>query len=224
MYSKRTNSELLGILEQYDLLTFESQLSLREELKKRAIVVDTSNLEMSISQKLAEIKDLFYLKDFGFEAVRTADGGLTITRTKKAILTDVVALLIGLLVFLIGIYGCIDLVMTFVNGDELDVFTLAFKFAVAALLFIGLGFFSGLKRLFDYAGFKLSNLNGIIILKKRFDVKLEEIKANTSNLFLETDEDTLFLKLGNRTIFTSNADNLIQSMTLKELTKELKKG
>ena len=224
MYSKRTNSELLGILEQYDLLTFESQLNLRDEFKKRKIVVDTSDLEMSISQKLSEIRDLFYLKDFGFEADRTADGGLTITRTKKAMLTDVVALFMGLLVFLIGIYGCIDLVMTFINGEELDVFTLAFKFAMAALLFIGLGFFSGLKRLFDYAGFKLSNLNGTIILKKRFDVKLEEIKANTSDLFLETDEDTLFLKLANRTIFTSNADNLIQSMTLKELTKELKKG
>ena len=210
MYSERTNSELLGILEQYDLLTFESQLSLRDELKKRAIVVDTSNLETSISQKLSEIRNLFYLKDFGFEADRTADGGLTITRTKKAMLTDAVALFMGLVVFLIGIYGCIDLVMTFINGAELDVFTLAFKFAMAALIFIGFGFFSGLKRLFDYAGFKLSNLNGIIILKKRFDVKLEEIKANTSDLFLETDEDTLFLKLGNRTIFTSNEDHLIQ--------------
>ena len=60
MYSDRTNSELLGILEQYSLLTFESQLSLRDELKKRAIVVDTADLEASISQKLAEIKDLYY--------------------------------------------------------------------------------------------------------------------------------------------------------------------
>ena len=130
----------------------------------------------------------------------------------------------GLLVFLIGIYGCIDLVMMFVNGNELDVFTLAFKFAMAALIFIGIGFFSGLKRLFDYSGFQLSNLEGMIVLKKRFDVKLEEIKASASDLFLETDEDTLSLKLGSQTIFTSNADNLIQTMTLKELSKELKKG
>lgn len=223
MYSNITNSELLGILEQYSLLTFESQLSLRDELKKRAIVVDTSNLEASISQKLTEIKDLYYLKDFGFQANRTVDG-LTITRTNKAMVTDIFALLMGLLVFLIGIYGCIDLVMMFINGNELDVFTLAFKFAMAGLIFIGIGFFSGLKRLFDYSGFQLSNLKGMIVLKKRFDVKLEEIKASASNLFLETDEDTLFLKLGNHTIFTSNADNLIQTMTLKELTKELKKG
>lgn len=223
MYSDRTNSELLGILEQYSLLTFESQLSLRDELKKRAIVVDTADLEASISQKLAEIKDLYYLKDFGFQADRTVDG-LTITRTNKAMVTDAFALLMGLLVFLIGIYGCIDLVMMFVNGNELDVFTLAFKFAMAALIFIGIGFFSGLKRLFDYSGFQLSNLEGMIVLKKRFDVKLEEIKASASDLFLETDEDTLSLKLGSQTIFTSNADNLIQTMTLKELSKELKKG
>ena len=223
MYTDRTNSELLGILEQYSLLTFESQLSLRDELKKRAIVVDTADLEASISQKLAEIKDLYYLKDFGFQADRTVDG-LTITRTNKAMVTDAFALLMGLLVFLIGIYGCIDLVMMFVNGNELDVFTLAFKFAMAALIFIGIGFFSGLKRLFDYSGFQLSNLEGMIVLKKRFDVKLEEIKASASDLFLETDEDTSSLKLGSQTIFTSNADNLIQTMTLKELSKELKKG
>jgi hypothetical protein len=221
MYSNRTNIELIEILGQHSLLTFESQLNLRDELKKREMVADTTGLEASISQKLAEIKNFDYLKDFGFKAERSNDG-LIVTRTNKAVMTDVFAIIMGLIVFLVGIYGCINLVMTFINGDELDVFTLAFKFAMAALVFIGISFFSGLKRLFDYAGFKLTNLQGMITLKKRFDVRLEEVKANTTDLFLETDQDTLFLKLGNQTIFTSNADNLIQTLTLQELTKELK--
>lgn len=222
MYSTKTDSELLEILEQYSMLTFESQLGLRDAFKKRALVVDTSNLEAAIAQKLAKIKNLDYLKDFGFQADRSA-AGILVTRTKKAMITDIFAIFIGLLVFLIGIYGCINLVMTFINGEELDVFTLAYKLAMAALLFIGIGFFNGLKRLFDYAGFQLSNREGMISLKKRFDVKLKEIKANTADLFLQTDEDTLFLKLGDQTIFTSNADNLIQSLTLQELTKQLKR-
>ena len=221
MYIKRTNSELIEILYQQSLLTFESQISLKEEIKKRDIQVDLSPLEASISSKLTQIKNLEYLKDFGFKAEKNSDG-ITVTRTNKALFTDVIAIILGVIVFLIGIYGCINLAFTFINGDDLDVFTLAYKFAIAGCIFIGIGFFSGLKRVFDYTGFELTNFNGLITLKKRFDLKLEEIKANASEIFVETDEDTLFLKLGNQTIFTSNADNLVQTLTLKELAKKLK--
>jgi hypothetical protein len=221
IYIKRTNSELIEILYQQSLLTFESQLSLREEIQKRDIEVDLSPLETSISNKLTQIKNLEYLKDFGFKAEKNSDG-ITVKRTNKAMFTDVTAIILGVIVFLIGVYGCINLAFTFINGDELDVFTLAYKFAIAALVFIGFSFFSGLKRVFDYTGFELSTLNGIITLKKRFDIKLEEIKATAADVFVETDDETLFLKLGNQTIFTSNAENLVQTLTLKELAKELK--
>ncbi|TLP82802.1 hypothetical protein [Maribacter sp. ACAM166] len=222
MYSNRIDNELIGILKRHSLLTFESQLNLKDELEKRAIAVDTTHLENAISQKLIEIKNLDYLKDFGFKAERNQDG-ITVRRTNKAMITDIVGIILGVFVFLVGIYGCINLVLTFMNGDELDVFTLGYKFAMAALVFIGISFFSGLKRLFDYTGFELSNRSGTITLKKRFDVSLEEIKATASDIFLDSEEDTLYLKLGNQTIFTSNADNLIQTITLKELTKELKR-
>ncbi|WP_339667168.1 hypothetical protein, partial [Maribacter arcticus] len=65
MYIKRTNSELIEILYQQSLLTFESQISLKEEIQKRDIQVDLSPLEASISSKLTQIKNLEYLKDFG---------------------------------------------------------------------------------------------------------------------------------------------------------------
>ena len=221
MYSDRTNSELIKILDQHSLLTFEAQLSLQDELQKRTVVVDLSGLETTIANKLAQINNLEFLKDFGFQANKTADG-LTVTRTTKALLTDVLAVIVGLLVFFLGIYGCINLAYTFINGDELDVFTLAYKFAMASLVFIGISFFSGLKRLFDFYGFELRKMNGLVSLKKRFDVKLEEVKVNPSDIHLDTNEDILSLKLGYDTIFTSNGGNLIQTLTLKELAKELK--
>lgn len=221
MYSDRTDSELVDILAQESMLTFEAQLNLRQELNRRGIAADTASLDASISKKMQEIKNLDYLKDFGFKAERIPNG-IVVTRTKKAILTDVLAVVLGLIVFFIGLNGIINLVFTFINGDELDVFTLAFKFAVAALVFIGFSFFSGLKRLFDFYGFELSNTQGLITLKKRFDVKLEQIQASASDLFLETEEDDLQLKLGKEIIFTSNADSLVQTMTLEELAKELK--
>ena len=221
MYNDRTDSELVDILGQESLLTFEAQLNLQQELKRRAIAADTASLDQSIFKKMQEIKNLDYLKDFGFKAERIANG-IVVTRTKKAIWTDVIGVILGLLVFFIGLNGIINLVFAFINGDELDVFTLAFKFAVASLVFIGFSFFSGLKRLFDYSGFELSNTQGLITLKKRFDVKIEQIQAKASDLFLDTDEDDLQLKLGKEIIFTSNADSLLQTMTLEELAKELK--
>ena len=221
MYSDRTNSELIEIMNQHSLLTFEAQLSLQEELQKRAVVVDLSDLNTTIANKRAQIQNLEYLKDFGFQANRTVDG-FTVTRTQKALFTDVLAVIVGLLVFLLGVYGCISLVYTFINGDELDVFTLAYKFAMAGLIFIGFSFFSGLQRLFDFYGFELRKANGSITLKKRFDVKLEEVQINATDIHLEEDEDILAIKLGHETIFTSNGGNLIQTLTLQELAKELK--
>ena len=221
MYSDRTDNELVDILGQESLLTFEAQLNLQQELKRRAIAADTASLDQSIFKKMQEIKNLDYLKDFGFKAERIANG-IVVTRTKKAIWTDVIGVILGLIVFFIGLNGIINLVFAFINGDELDVFTLAFKFAVASLVFIGFSFFSGLKRLFDYSGFELSNTQGLITLKKRFDVKIEQIQAKASDLFLDTDEDDIQLKLGKEIIFTSNADSLVQTMTLEELAKELK--
>ncbi|MBQ4912896.1 hypothetical protein J8L85_00510 [Maribacter sp. MMG018] len=221
MYSSKTDKELLELLQQYSMLTFESQLILKNEIEKRNLSqADVSGLEKAISEKLEKIKNLEYLKDFGFKAASDGEG-VVVTRTTNAVLTDVFAVILGLVVFFIGINGIIDLVFTFMNGDELDVFTLAMKLAMASLIFIAIRFFSGIGRLFDYWGFELSNLEGVITLKKRFDVKLEEMKASASELLLETQDDNLGLKLKDRTIFTSNADNLIQRMTLEELVKKL---
>ena len=183
--------------------------------------MDISSLDAAIDDKIARIKNFEYLKDFGFKA-ETIDNRFLVTRTLNAVLTDVFAVLLGLVAFFIGINGAINLVLTFINGDEVDVFTLAVKFAMAGLLFVGIRFFSGLKRLFDYAGFELARKNGEITLKKRFDIKLEEIQAKPSDLILHREEDDLGLQLGNEVIFTSNAENLIQRMTLEELTKRLK--
>lgn len=222
MYSDRTDKELLELLDQHSLLTFESQLLLRDEILRRGMAVDSSPLDDSISDKIYRIKNFEYIKDFGFQVEENKNHFL-VTRTRNATLTDVFAVILGLVVFLIGVNGIVNLVLTFVNGDEIDVFTLAVKFAVAGLVFVGFKFFSGLKRLFDYDGFQLSkSRDGEITLKKRFDVKLEEVKAKASDLFLQRKEDDLELKLGNEVIFTSNAENLVQKMTLEELSKRLK--
>ncbi|TLF46982.1 hypothetical protein [Maribacter aurantiacus] len=221
MYKDKTDKELLEVLEQYSQLTFESQLSLKDEISTRGLIADTSELDAAIEDKISRIKNFEFLKDFGFKA-ETTDNKFLVTRTQTATLTDVFAVILGLIIFFLGVNGVVNLVMTFVNGDEIDVFTLAVKFAMAGLVFVGIKFFSGLKRLFDYSGFELARTDGDITLKKRFDIKLEEIRAKASDLFLDREEDELELKLGNQVIFSSNAESLVQRMTLEELTKRLK--
>lgn len=222
MYNEKTTKELLEVLGQYRMLTFESQLILNQELVSRNIAVDKSDLEKTIDEKLAQIKNLDYLKDFGFNAVITNEG-VIVTRTTKAIIMDVFAIIFGVIVFFIGVYGIGSLVAMFVNGDDFNVFSLAINFAMSSLVLTGFKFFNGIKRLLDYAGFQLSNANGMITLRKRFDLKLEEIKAKTSDLFLEAEEEEMVLRLGEHIIFNSNAENIIQRMTLEELSKILRK-
>lgn len=221
MYSNKSAKELVELLEQYQLLTFESQLSLSETFNSRNIEVDKSDLELAIKTKLGQINNLEYLKDLGFQAAIDSDK-IIITRTSGAILTDVVAVIFGALVFFVGVYGVASLVSMFVNGEEINVFSLAVNFALSSLVLTGLRFFNGVKRLFDFVGFQLSNQEGNITLKKRFDLRIEEIKEKTSELFLENHEEKLVLKLGKYTVFNSNGANLIQRLTMQQLTNLLK--
>jgi hypothetical protein len=223
MYSDRSTKELLELLGQYAMLTFESQLSLNKELASRSLVVDKSELELAIEVKISQIENLEYLKDIGFKASMD-NGEITVTRTAGAVFTDLAAVVFGGLVFLVGVYGVGSLVSMFVNGEEINVFSLAVNAAMASLVMIGFSFFNGIKRLVDYSGFRLSNQAGIITMKKRFDLKLEEIKEQASKLFLESNDKELILKLGNHIVFNSNVENIIQRLTLEQLVNLLKKG
>ena len=71
----------------------------------------------------------------------------------------------------------------FVNGEDINVFSLAINLAMSTLILVAFSFFNGIKRLIDFAGFRLSNHDGTITMKKRFDLKLEEIKEKASELF-----------------------------------------
>ncbi|MFS4468525.1 hypothetical protein [Maribacter sp. 2210JD10-5] len=222
MYTEKTDNELLDLLEQHKMLTFESQLQLKKELVRRGIECDKEALETTILNKRTDIEKLAYLKDFGFTADFN-ENGVVVTRTLNAMVTDIVAVLMGLLLFGIGVYGIGSLAAMFINGNEINVISLAINLALSSLLFTGIKFFNGFKRLWDYAGFSLSNLEGVITLKKRFDIKLEKVMENASKLFLEENENEMVLKLGKNTVFSTNAENLTQRMTLEELIKTLQK-
>jgi len=50
------------------------------------------------------------------------------------------------------------------------------------------------------------------------------VKAAQSDLQLEEEEEEMVLRLGEHDILTSNAENIVQRMTLEALTKVLQKA
>ena len=113
MYNDRTKKELLEILEQYQMLTFESQLSLNAELESRGLVVDKSELELAIEVKMSQINNLEYLDQLGFNAT-IDDESITVTRTTSAVVADAIAVVFrstsisigGIRRKFIGLYVC----------------------------------------------------------------------------------------------------------------------
>ena len=64
--------------------------------------------------------------------------------------------------------------------------------------------------------------NETIILKKRFDFKIIEIKKNNSLIELSEQPEIMTLKLENYEILRANKMNIIQKMTIIELARKLK--
>ncbi|MHB0757012.1 hypothetical protein [Polaribacter sp. M15] len=221
MYKEKTDRELIELLAIHKKLTFQSQLNLKAELNHRNIQESITDLENTISEKISEIKNLDYLKNLGFKADKFGDS-IKVTRTDKAVLVDIVAIVLGIIFCLIGFFGILGLIGSFSSESEFSIFSLITEIGMIAIGILGVKFLSGIKRLIDYAGFELLNNNGTITLKKRFDTKLVEIQKNESLLELKEQSELMTLKLENDEILSANTNNIIQKMTISELTKRLK--
>ncbi|WP_396601613.1 hypothetical protein [Algibacter sp. R77976] len=221
MYQEKTDQELIELYGMHNKLTFQAQLNLQKELNRRNVIENTSDLENSIKKKMSEIENLEHLKDIGFE-VEKIGSSLKVTRTFKAILIDIVAGFFGILFCIVGLFGIIGLIGSFFSENDFSLFAMVIDLGMIGLGILGVQFLNGIKRLIDFSGFELINTNGIIILKKRFDLKLVEIQKNVSLLDLEQNSDRLILKLDKDEVFSGNAKNIVQSMSLKELNRKLK--
>ena len=216
MYKEKNNKELIELLEMHDKLTFQAQLNLRTELSIRKLEVNTSDLEDAINTKVSEIENLDYLKDIGFESEK--DGkSIKITRTNKAVLLDVTAIILGIIFCYIGLIGISGVINLFSNGAEFNIVTLIWQLVMVSIGYLGIKLLGGIKRLIDYSGFEFLNNKGNITLKKRFDTKLVEIQKDESLLELEKQSEYLSLKLENDEVFKANSSSIIQKMTLSEL-------
>ncbi|MFK8058474.1 MAG: hypothetical protein AB8B78_00110 [Polaribacter sp.] len=220
MYKEKTDRELIEILKIQKSLTFESQLNLKEEFNKRDTIIDISDLKNSINEKIMKIKNLDYLKNLGFQ-FENNNNSIKIFRTTKAIVVDVLGIIFGILLCVIAVYGLIGIISSLKNENEFNILSLIIQVGMIALGFVGIGFLNGLKRLIDYSDFELSNTNGLVTLKKRVDVKILETQKNEDSFQLKKGSELLTLQFDNIKILSANVNNIVQTMTINELSKRL---
>ena len=221
MYTNKNDKELRVLLTNHRDLTLQAQLNLKEELTQRDIACNINDLENTINSKMSEIKNLEFIDNLGFK-VEFTDDFIRVKRTSKAVLIDVLAAVCGVFFSIIGLMGILGIISMFFGDGDYSVLFLIRSIIMAALGGFGVRCFNGVKRFIDFLGFELVNYQGNVILKKRFDTKLIEIEKKESSIHLDNESDLLILKLEDYDILNASANNLIQSLTISELTKKLK--
>jgi|GEM_PF-2942904 len=222
MYEEATDKEVLEILDKCGLLTYESQSALKETIENRQLNVDDTVLEQYLADIEVQIANFQFLGAIGFKWVKKSEG-FVITRTRKAFWQDVIAIVVGLLFFLLGVYGVASSISIFVNNEDGTILTLAINLAMAGLTFLGINCLSGINRILDYSGFQVERIKDEVILTKRFDLKIEKIRGTAASIALIEENKTLYLSLGDVVILTSSAGNYKQEKTLEMLVEVFRK-
>ena len=222
MYKDKDVKELLELLHKHEALTFQSQLNLQRELVARGLSKEATALDNTVVKTSTDIHNFEYLKDLGFK-FEEAGNSLKITRTIQAIITDIAAIVLGLFLSLYGFIKLLGItVFSHQDDDTISLSALMMMVVYGAMILLGVKFLSGVKRFFDFLGFELSKSDEGIILKKRFDLTLEERQVEASDLKLERYKDRLILKLDDDDLLDSNANDIIQEMTIESLYHKLK--
>ncbi len=217
LYKNHSDRELVAVLENVDKLTYEAQLNLLREFNKREITRDTSTLRQSISETENAIRNLDILSDLGFKA-QFDNTSLSIKRDKNAQIMDVVAVIVGFILSMIGLIHFWLLIAMFF-GD--NTFTLT-KLITYALMMIagGIGFkmLGSIHRFLDYKSFSLEQKGSTLQLRKG---RSNTIYAPEDASLVTQDEEFIF-QLGDDKIIYASAHNLKQKMSLQELVYKIK--
>ncbi len=223
MYAKFSNSELLSLLKTSEKLTLNSKLSLKEVLLQRNLQQQAEGLQHQIDADILEIKNFKFLHRLGFQIEWISNDSFQITRTTKAIWIDILAVVLGLGLLILGVNGLAPIIASFFGEDILDITT--FSLATIKCVFGVLGFnmfYGGMNRLAQLSRLKLFVDNNIAILNKQDGFKLIEIKADKTAFQLLQEKENLILKLENETILKGSNKNMIQRLTILELFEKTK--
>jgi hypothetical protein len=223
LYKNNTDREVVAVLDQSAKLTYDAQLNLLQELKKRSLQVPTTELENQITVKEQAINNLEYLKDLGFKCqVNELNGSIEIKRAMGAKIMDIIAIVVGVILFVVGLIYFWMLMAVFFGDNE---FTLTKLFTYVAIItagMIGFKMLSGINRFLDYLSFSLIQQGDNVVLKKG-DLKNDEIMS-VSELALNAVEGDIVFTGNAIEIMRCTADNLVHKKTLEALLNKMKEN
>ena len=218
LYKNHTLRELQVILNQSAKLTYAAQCNLLQELLARSVALSTIQLEAQIQEKETAIQSLSYLNDLGF--VYNKDGNtITIKRSPRSTMMDVIAIFLGLVLFLIGLVYFWHMFAMFF-GD--NAFTLSKIFTYTLMISLGaIGFkmLGGVNRFLDYNSFLLLQSGSIISVNKGSFKGTQEVALTQLNLEKQSGE--LILYAGSIEIMRCTADNLAHKKTVAALMQKM---
>lgn len=220
LYKSHTDREILTILEESGKLTYDAQRNLLKELNARSLGVATTHLEKLLQEKEIAIRNLDYLKELGFTYHKDNSTGLvTVRRATSAKVMDIVSIVVGGVLFIVGLIYFWLLVKVFFGDNEFTLGGLLWYVLVIAAGLIGFRMLGGIHRFLDYKGFSLTKSQQHILIRKGGVAGEQNVSA--SELKLEEQEDELILMAGDIEIMRSTENNLVHKTTLESLLQIL---
>lgn len=223
LYKNNTDREVVAVLDQSAKLTYDAQLNLLQELQKRSIQVPTTVLEQHITTREQAIANLEYLKDLGFKIQENElDHSLILKRTFWGLFMDVISILLGTFLFIVGLIYFWMLMAMFFGDNEFTLTKLFTYVLMIAVGMIGFKMLSGVHRFLDYSSFSLVQ-NGEEVILRKGGVKGDQ-KMSVSDLALSSKEADLVFTGNGIEIMRCTEDNLVHKKTLETLIQKMKEN
>lgn len=221
MYESLSNRELASVLNNRNSLVYPSKLSLKNELDKRTLFVDSEeyqNLMELIHSCDNQIKNFEHLGDLGLNVVEVSQNHFQFKRSRLAKFIDILTILIGTLFLYFSVKGLPKLI--YLNFDGFG----ALEYILIIIFFlVGIAGFmlanNGINRFIEFLGFNFEIKNNFVFLTKRIGFKLLRIENEISNLNLSKHASSVSLNIENTEIIRVRNSNLINKLTLEEITK-----
>ncbi|WP_299149912.1 hypothetical protein [uncultured Dokdonia sp.] len=216
LYKNHTPREIVAVLEHSDKLTYEAKLNLLDTIRKQSIDISTEKLEEQIAQKEAAIANLENLDELGFHyEENTTTGEIVVKRTSKAKIMDIISIVLGVLLSLVGLIAFWLLVAIFTGDNEFGLDKLFTYVLMITAGLVGFKMLSGIERFLDFNSFLLTKSGDEVTIKKGGLPGAQTYLS--SQLGIEEEEGELVFHINDIEFIRANQDNLVQRRTLETL-------
>ena len=211
-YHKFSDKELVVILSEYNKLSIVAKRELKKEFASRNILDQEkllTELDKEISKENQDITNLKSIGNLGLIVENNDPNCFKISRSGQAMFLDILAIAIGIIFSILGLIGIAN-VLTF-SSPILGVFLCLIGVSGPKILI------KSINRFFEYFGFSFEVVDDLFYLKKRFDIRLENIEGNVASLYIDNSNDLMYNDIS---IIKVNALNSINKSTLKAILQK----